>query len=72
MKQKIRRILEQHLVKLDNFPTAWEGVKFEPKGKQSFYPSILPIPARFPTSHYQRKRAFYSSPCFLIMGKVPK
>lgn len=41
MKQKIRRILEQHLVKFDNFPTAWEGVKFEPKGNyQAVFLSI--------------------------------
>lgn len=33
MKQKIRRILESHLVDLDNFSTAWEGVT---------HPSTLP------------------------------
>ena len=31
MKLQIRRILESHLAKLDAFPTAWEGVKTEPK-----------------------------------------
>ena len=31
MKPQIRRILESHLAKLDAFPTAWEGVKTEPK-----------------------------------------
>lgn len=31
MKPQIRRILESHLAKLDTFPTAWEGVKTEPK-----------------------------------------